>query len=116
MRQLEVGDNVVYIHHLKDDYRTFNFSEVVRVTKTQAILTDGTKLKINPIRGFNSTYRYENVLSYAFESWELVTPEILEDVEYQKEHQKMLDWFKRKSFSIEEKKLIYKHFEEQNLL
>ena len=116
MRQLEVGDKLVHIYNGRNGFLYYNFSEVERFTKTQIILKDGTKLRINPERDWRGALVYKETGRYSFGTWELVTPKILREYEEEMEHQKMLNWFDKKKFSIEEKKLIYKHFEEQNLL
>lgn len=116
MRQLEVGDKMVHIYNGRNGFLYYRFEEIERFTKTQIVLKNDIRLKINPENNWRGEMVYKEVAPYSYDTWELVTPKILREYEEEMEHQTMLNWFDKKKFSNEEKKLIYKYFEEKNLL
>lgn len=107
MEKLKVGDRVVNVN--SSTWGThYNFSEVEKLTPTQAVLKNGVRLVNEPKRF------YYNDESYSFSEkgnkwkrWELETPEILADYKLQQENITIKTWFRDHKFTPEEKKTIY---------
>lgn len=115
MKELEVGDKLVLISHQKwGNNMYYNFSEVERLTKTQAILKDGTKLIKEPVScyDFEKSERKERFMTYGdrWRKWQFVTDSILEDAKKENHRQKVNNWFSSQKFTQEQILEIYNLF------
>lgn len=111
MAKLKVGDKVVNIRYGRfGDKATYKFSEVVRVTKTQAILANELRLVNEPKTKFSSNEVEFSVYGGDYERWELLTPKIQQEFEQEQERRIIENWFCSKKFTDEEKKMIYEQF------
>jgi hypothetical protein len=115
MKELEVGDRVYLkiLRQYSSEIRNYLFSEVVRVTKTQAILANGIKLKREIISSYYSSDYYAQI-GDIYSDWRIVTDEILAEFKEWKETKEINDWFSNKVFTNEEKKQIYHIFNKEN--
>ena len=117
MELLKVGDKVYYKDHSRwTNFVTYKFATVDRLTKTQAILSNGTKLINEPTND-----NHDKVFGYStygdkWSKWYVQTPEILEEARLEKERQAIVRWFNDRKFSEEEKRIIYNKFKELNIL
>ena len=116
MENLKVGDKVYNVSkHRWSDITYYNLCEVVRLTKTQAVLDNGTKL-INEV---TTDYNRDKVFSEygdKYNRWYFQTPEILEKAKKEKEKQFVRNWFGKRNFTDEEKNIVYLKFKELNIL
>lgn len=118
MELLKIGDKVYNANHSSFSRNVnYKFATVERLTKTQAILSNGTKLINEPIKGYYERDYGFCVYGDKYTKWYLATDEILLKAEKEKERQLIKSWFnnKIKTFTDEEKKIIYLHFKELNL-
>lgn len=116
-RKLEVGDKLYKIGENRWGREPIpEFASVVRLTATQAILSNGIRLKNEPkYDGFDKKV-YFLVIGEYFDQWYFQTLEIVEKAKRLKEESRIRRWFESKKWSIEEMKLIYETFKEKNLL
>jgi|688.fasta_scaffold02274_11 hypothetical protein len=113
---LKVGDKLYSKHnHRWSDEITYKFSTVERLTKTQAILSNGVRLINASKRDWFGDFGYQ-AYGGSFVEWYLETPEILEKHEKNKERQMINSWFDKRKFSHEDKRIVYLKFKELNLL
>ncbi len=107
---LKVGDKLYSVrnHHYK-------FGTVERLTKTQAVLSNGVRLINASKKDWFGNSGYQ-VYGDSFVEWYLETPEILEDHSKIKERQMINLWFDKRKFSHEDKRIVYLKFKELNLL
>jgi hypothetical protein len=111
MITLKVGDKVVFEVSTRWSRDVgYKFSEVVRTTKTQAILSNGARLKINSSRYGKNNVFYE-VGDYYY-SWQLSTPEIVEKAKVEQKRKQVEIWFDTYKFTDEQKAAIYEMFKE----
>lgn len=108
-RILKIGDKLcqkVY-RRFVGGIAYYNFSEVVRVTKTQAVLDSGIKLLREPrFDGFVKKYVYETY-GDSYRTWELETRELVEEAEEFKRISEINSWFNCKKFTQEEIIIIH---------
>lgn len=107
MEKLKVGDKVCYKHYFYGELRRIEVSEVERLTKTQAILKNGDRLKNEPIECYNNKEIYYNSIGYNTKSYELLTEENILFISNFKHEIKINNWFNLKKFTFEEKEKIY---------
>lgn len=114
---LKIGDKVCLIKgHRWGTGNSYYFSEVVRLTKTMAVLANGRKLVNNGIK-----YPHREVpdaLYYKehgdkWTEWQLTTPEIIKECEIQREEDKAVNWFHNYKFNVQDKIKIYNLFNKQ---
>lgn len=109
---LKVGDKVCQVTHSRwgDDVH-YRFEEVERLTKTQAILKNGTKLINDATNSWGSGYSF---MTYGdrYSIWNITTPEIIEASKIERERQKVNSWFNKQKdlFTDEQKKQIFNLF------
>lgn len=113
MITLKVGDKVV----LEDVSRWsktvyYAFAEVVKVTKTQTILDNGTRLKVNSSRNWRHKEVFDEIGSHYGYQWQLSTPEIVEKAKVEQKRQQVEKWFSSYKFTDEQKAAIYEMFKE----
>ena len=111
MRELEVGDNV---YNVKQDgfgdFARYTFSEVVKLTKTLAILKNGIRLYNQP----RPSYIIEDV-GYCVSRqkgvhWHLVSLKAIRKAQIEREKITAYEWFESKEFTLKEKIYIYEQF------
>ncbi|WP_189356653.1 pyruvate kinase [Arenibacter certesii] len=114
---LKVGDKLYNVSQNGfSDFMRYTFSEVVRLTKTLAILENGERL-----RNIKTTSALNKEVCYAQANnrwvyWYITTDEILQKAEEEEEKIVANDWFSQRSFNLEEKRMIYGLFKEKGLL
>ena len=118
MEKLKVGDKLFY----KNSGRwynsiTYSFADVVRLTKTLAVLSNGIKLIIEPTK---DTYSNNDIcyIQYGdrYKKWFITTEEVLNLAKKEREKTYINNWFLTRGFSDEEKRIVYLKFKELNLL
>lgn len=117
MEKLKIGDKVYYKKHQQWGNNVYyTFAVVERLTKTQAILSDGTKLVNEP--KFDNWSKIVGYPTYgdSWEKWHIETPEIIEEANKEKKRQKIVAWFRNRKFSEEEQFIIYNTFKTLNQL
>lgn len=116
MEILKVGDKVVKVScHPWSNDKYYNFSTVVRTTKTQAILENGTKL-INEISHDYSKNIVFREYGNRYDYYSIVTDELIKESKDEKLRQYINIWFFEKKFTEKEKFIIYNNFKELNIL
>lgn len=111
MRQLEVDDKLYNVRQDGfGDFARYSFSEVVKLTKTLAILKNGVRLYNQP----RPSYIIEDV-GYCVSRkkgvhWHLVSLKAIRNAQIENESIAAHDWFEAKEFTLQEKQLIYKEF------
>ena len=111
MRQLEVGDKLYNVRQDGfGDFARYSFSEVVKLTKTLAILKNGVRLYNQP----RPSYIIEDV-GYCVSRkkgvhWHLVSLKAIRNAQMENQKIAAHDWFETKEFTLLEKQLIYKEF------
>ncbi|MGY8913943.1 MAG: pyruvate kinase [Flavobacteriales bacterium] len=113
MKQLEVGDKVYNIHRDGfNDFQRYTFSEVVRLTKTLAVLENGVRLTNQPKTSWISEDICYSVYRDYWTYWHLTSEKAIQDAREENEKIEAYDWFESKVFSVKEKQTIYKLFQE----
>jgi len=117
MQPLKVGDKV-YLKKCPSYSNNcyYYFQNVVRLTKTQAVLSSGKKLINTPKVDYQSKTIYYRAYGDMWEEWRIQTTEILEEAKLEKERRSILGWFDSHKFSEEEKRIVYNTFKELNVL
>lgn len=112
MATLKVGDKVVLETAQQwGNNRYFRFEEVVRVTRTQAILSNGVRLKIESRSNWKNIDEFTTI-GENYEYWQYSTPKIIAEAEAEKKRQEVNAWFSKQKFTDEQKAAIYKMFKE----
>lgn len=118
MKKLKVDDKL-YIQSTQrwGNRINYRFATVVRLTKTQAILSDGTKLINEPTSSFGTGKKvcYSEYGS-RYDKWLFQTEDILLEAEKAKETIEIESWFDNRKFSDEEKRIVYLKFKELDIL
>ncbi len=117
MEKLKIGDKI-YIAETSRWSKRINYvlDEVVRLTKTQAVLSKGRKIINEPTTERNNKETYFSEYGDRYRKWFLQTEEVLIKVKAERERQFVEQWFSNKKFTDEEQRLIYVKFKELNLL
>ena len=117
MELLKIGDKVYNKKHQQWGNNVYyQFSIVERLTKTQAVLSCGTKLVNEPkLDHYSKTIGYPTY-GDSWNKWHIQTPEILEEAKLEKERQTIVRWFDNRKFSEEDKRIVYTKFKELNIL
>lgn len=113
MEELKVGDKVyskTYRRYGGSKIKGYDFNVVERVTKTQAVLKNGAKLRKEATTDFNRLTCYSEIKD-SYNQWYIVTDEILAEFKQWKETKEINEWFEKKEFTNEEKKQIYYYFQ-----
>lgn len=111
MRQLEVGDKLYNVRQDGfGDFARYSFSEVVKLTKTLAILKNGVRLYNQP----RPSYIIEDI-GYCISRkkgihWHLVSLKAIRNAQVENQKIAVHEWFEKKEFSLKEKELIYQEF------
>ena len=107
--KLEVGDKVYYAN--RNNYHStvrYTFETVERLTATQAVLTNGAKLKNQECKDWSGTLSFIEIGSRDY--WHLTTEKVLEDARKEATRQKIDNWFFKQKFTDEQKQQIYNLF------
>lgn len=108
-RILKIGDRLcqkVY-KRFGSGIQGYNFEEVVRVTKTQAVLDSGIKLLREPkFNGFDKKYVYETY-GDTYSTWDFETTDIIDESKEFNRISKINSWFNSKKFTQEEIIIIH---------
>ncbi len=112
MEKLKIGDKLYIVQTKRWSSEVdYILDEVVRLTKTQAVLKCGRKLINEPAKDW---HKEDCFLEYGdrYKKWYLQTEEILEIVKAEKERRTINQWFDSKKFTDEEKRIIYLQFKQ----
>ena len=114
-RNLEVGDKVCEItSHISGTM--YNFSEIARVTKTQAILKNGEKYyRSGYISGFDgATYvQWDNMNRWSSSHLDLDTPVLRREIAEQKHENDINRFWLDFNPTFEQKETIYELFNKE---
>ena len=100
--KLEVGDEVYRERSSWTNRNNYEILKVNRVTKTTAILSDNTKLKIE-----SKSKRWAVIPHRRYTYYELLTEEIKTKITENNIFYTKISWFDKKQFTNEEKAIIY---------
>lgn len=118
--KLQIGDELVLVSYQRwGNNKFYKASKVVKLTKTQAILEDGTRLINDLVRmSYYSDEKEKGFEEYGNRSdrWQILTDKIKSEWQEEKQRQKINNWFSNKKFTEEEKKIIFDKFTELNLI
>lgn len=111
MKNLEVGDKMYNVNQDGfGDFARYSFSEVVELTKTLAVLKNGTRLYNQPKMSYIMEDIGYSVSKKKGVHWHLVSLKAIRSAQVENEKIAAHDWFEEKEFSLQEKQLIYKEF------
>lgn len=111
MDKLQVGDKVYNTKQNGfNDFVRYSFSEVVKVTKTLAVLKNGVRLVNEPKPSYITEEIGYSVSRERGNHWHIVSLEAIRNAQIENKKIEAHDWFKEKEFSIEEKQFIYEQF------
>ncbi len=117
MEKLKVGDKLYLKQHARwGDDIYYQFASVERLTKTQAVLSNGVKLINEPSKDYYSKEIGYSVYGDRWTKWYFQNEQILIEAKVEKEKRLIDNWFSKRKFTNEEKKIIYLKFQELNLL
>ena len=117
MEKLKVGDKLYFTSKQRWGMRiNYRFETVERLTKTQAVLSDGTKLINEPTTDWARKKVCYSEYGNRYDKWYFQTEEILLEAKKEKERQSIESWFESRKFSDEEKKIVYLKFKELDIL
>ena len=118
MEKLKVGDKLYFTSKQRWGMRiNYRFETVERLTKTQAVLSDGTKLINEPTTDWGTDKKVcYSEYGNRYDKWYFQTEEILLEAKKEKERQSIESWFESRKFSDEEKKIVYLKFKELDIL
>ncbi len=115
MEELKVGDK---LYNTKqegfNDFVRYSFSEVVKLTKTLAVLRNGVKLINRPKISYITESIGYSVNRQKGVHWHLVSIEAIRKAQIENEKIAAHDWFENKEFSLKEKQWIYRQFKKLN--
>ncbi|MBU2997275.1 pyruvate kinase [Cellulophaga baltica] len=113
MELLKVGDKVYNTKQNGfNDFVRYSFSEVVRVTKTLAVLKNGIRLVNRPEISYITESIGFSVSRQRGVHWHLVSLQAIRNAQIENEKIRAHDWFESKEFSLKEKQFIYKMFKD----
>lgn len=111
MEKLKIGDKLCNISHERWGGNIYyNFDEVERLTKTQAILKSGIKLINEPKNDYYDKCVVFETYGDRWVKWKLPTEEIIEASKAEKYRQSVNNWFHKQKFNQEQIIEIYKLF------
>ena len=113
-----MGDKLYFTSKQRWGMRiNYRFETVERLTKTQAVLSDGTKLINEPTTDWGTDKKVcYSEYGNRYDKWYFQTEEILLEAKKEKERQSIESWFESRKFSDEEKKIVYLKFKELDIL
>ena len=108
MGELKVGDKVFRTHNRYGYTNGYTTAEVVRVTKTQAVLDNENRLRRVSERGYYSDDKeYYREVERRGENYEILTPEKELEIQAYYERRKKVNWFNSQKFTDEDKVKIH---------
>ncbi|PCE62644.1 pyruvate kinase [Sediminicola luteus] len=111
MEKLQVGDKVYNVSRDGfEDFARYSFSEVERLTKTLAVLKNGTRLFNEPRESFIMESVGYPVKGEWGTHWHKVSIQAIRQAQMEAEKIKIHDWFEKREFSLEEKKKVFELF------
>jgi len=114
---LKIGDKMYNVKRDGfEDFARYTFSEVVRLTKTLAVLKNGVRLLNKPKESFIMEEVGYSVARDYHNHWHKVSLNAIRTAQIENQKIKVHEWFEQRQFSLEEKKIIYKQFESFNRL
>ena len=117
MEDLKVGDKLYNVSQNGfGDFFRYSFSEVVRLTKTLAVLDNGERLRNKPVKSLINGEIGFALASNRWVYWHIVSCEIQQLAQEESEKIAIADWFKDRIFSMAEKRMIYNLFKEKGIL
>ena len=117
MEDLKVGDKLYNVSQNGfGDFFRYSFSEVVRLTKTLAVLDNGERLRNKPVKSLINGDIGFALASNRWVYWHIVSGEIQQLAQEESEKIAIADWFKDRIFSMAEKRMIYNLFKEKGIL
>ncbi|CAM3371659.1 pyruvate kinase [Zobellia roscoffensis] len=115
MEELKVGDK---LYNTKqegfNDFVRYSFSEVVKLTKTLAVLRNGVKLINRPKISYITESIGYSVNRQKGVHWHLVSLEAIRNAQIENEKIAAHDWFENKEFTLQEKQWIYRQFKKMS--
>jgi hypothetical protein len=109
-QKLKVGDKVYSIEHEQWGNNIYYiFATVERITKTQAILSNGVRLINEPKNNYHNNIGYQT-FGDSWKWYHIQTVEAIEESKKENKRQDIVRWFKNKKFTEEEQFLIYDTF------
>ena len=117
MEKLKVGDKVYKIENSRwHKSKNYILDEVVRLTKTQAVLKSGCKLINEPTTNWSKEGVCYCEHGDRWIKWFIQTEEIIKEAKAEKERQIIERWFRDKEFTDEEKREIYLNHKSKQII
>lgn len=117
MEDLKVGDKLYNVSQNGfGDFFRYSFSEVVRLTKTLAVLDNGERLRNKPVKSMINGEIGFALANNRWLYWHIVSGEILQLAQEENERIAINDWFKDRQFNMADKIMIYQYFKNQGRL
>jgi hypothetical protein len=108
MEKLKIGDKVFNKKSSRySAFTDYSFGEVVRLTKTQAILNNGIKLINEPTTDWNSKDICFCLYGDRYTKWFFQNEEIIKEANKEILRKKIHYWFIDKKFTDQEKEQVY---------
>ncbi len=115
MKELEIGDKMFNVQQDGfEDFARYSFSEVVRLTKTLAILKNGVKLVNQPKPSYIISDIGYSVSRNKSTHWHHVSLKAIRNAQVENAKIAAYDWFATKEFSLEEKIELHKLFKDRD--
>ena len=112
MQKLKVGNKLCLVTWNRWGNNTYyKFATVERLTKTQAVLSDGTKLVNEPSKYYGDKGPVFRQYGDNYTKWQFETPELREQAQKEDTRQKKNTWFSNRKFTEAERHAIYDLFE-----
>lgn len=106
MRKLIVGDKLYREYTLSSNVN-FEFATVEKITKTQAVLSNGVRLINEPKKDYYTEETIYQVFGDRWESYSFQNDEVVKRAEQERYKQKVNRWLREEKLTQEEKILVY---------
>jgi len=109
MEKLKIGDKLyIKVNRRLSNFVDYKFAEVVRLTKTQAILSNGTKLINEPTSNWHDEEKkFFSEYGDKYSKWTFQDEKIIDEANKERKKIKIHVWFRDKFFTELEKEQIY---------
>jgi len=109
MEKLKVGDKLYQKSSSRyTQFTDYIFGTVERITKTQAILSNGYKIINDPkVDWYNKDIYCFSQYGDSYKRWFIQTNEIIKEANAENKRKKIYYWFRDKQFSDEEKLQVF---------